>query len=188
MKEYFLSEYEEKDDFLENAVNICQSILSDIKKEKNVTASYTTIVILIISNNKAQWCHVGDSRLYYIREGHISERTLDHSVPQMLFNAGMISEDEIRGHPDRSKLLRALGREDKEIKADISDICELKTGDGFLLCTDGFWDYVTEDDIEEAFSTFSAADDRITALETNVRDKGLKEKTDNYSAICVCVE
>lgn len=186
LKELFLSEYSEDDTgFLEKAVDISRKILTDIKKENKVSASYTTIVILIISGGCAQWCHVGDSRLYYLRDGRIVTRTADHSVPQMLFQAGMIKEEEIRHHPDRSKLLRALGREDKDIKPDISGIYELQTGDSFLLCTDGFWEYVNEEEIEDSFATFTDTEDCIKAMETSVKDAGLGLKTDNYTAICV---
>ena len=194
LNELFLEEFGEdkkgsiEDGFLESSVSICQKMLTDIKKDKNVQGSYTTLVILLISGNKARWCHVGDSRLYYLKDGHIAEKTLDHSVPQMLFKAGMIKENEIRGHPDRSKLLRAFGRDDKEVEADFSDIYEMVPGDAFLLCTDGFWEYVTENEIEDAFETFEEPEDRMTAMETSVRDAGLRARTDNYTAVCVSVD
>jgi len=186
LKEFFLTEYTDEDPgFLADAVNISQRMLAYIKKEKRVSASYTTLVILLISGDKAQWCHVGDSRLYYLHDGHIVTRTRDHSIPQTLFEAGMIKEEEIRRHPDRSKLLRALGRDDKEINADISEAQRLKRGDSFLLCTDGFWENVTEEEIEDSFITFADTHDCLKAMETSVKDAGMEAKTDNYTAICI---
>ncbi len=176
-----------REDFLSYAVHVCQEILLEYKEENGIRDSYTTLVLLLITGNKAQWCHVGDSRLYYFKNGVLKERTADHSVPQTLFNAGMITEEQIRNHPDRSKLLRAIGRGDKELQLEISEVCELSKGDAFLLCSDGFWEYVDEDDMTEALAGFSGAKDWITAMETNVRDAGIDKNADNYSAIGVII-
>ena len=177
-----------RDDFLDYAVNVCQDILLEYKEQSGIRDSYTTIVILLIIGNKAQWCHVGDSRIYYFKQGVPKERSADHSVPQMLFNAGMIREDQIRNHPDRSKLLRAVGRGDKELQVDVSDIHELSTGDAFLLCSDGFWEYVTEEEMENSLRSIYTARDWITAMETCVKDGGKDKNADNYSAVGVLIK
>lgn len=68
-----------------------------------------------------QWGHVGDSRLYYFKNGKIVKRTLDHSVPQMLVARGEIDEKEIRHHPDRNRLVRVMGMEWDEPKYQVSE-------------------------------------------------------------------
>ena len=72
-------------------------------------------------------------------------RTADHSVPQMLLKAGEITEDQIRFHPDRNKLLRALGDAENEPKYTASETVEARGETAFLLCSDGFWEHITED-------------------------------------------
>ena len=177
-----------RDDFLNYAVNVAQKILIEYKNKNGIRDSYTTIVMLLIIGNKAQWCHVGDSRLCYFKGGVFKERTEDHSVPQMLLNAGMISDEQIRNHPDRSKLLRAVGRDDKDLQVDVSDIHELSPGDAFILCSDGFWEYVSEEEMEKSLGSFETAREWITAMETIVKDGGKDKNADNYSAVGVLIK
>ena len=104
----------------------------------------TTAVVLCTEGNRGTALHIGDSRFYHFRNGKIISQTKDHSVPQMLAMAGEISEHEIRRHPDRNRLLRALGDENEEVRFVRSDF-EIKEGDAFLLCSDGFWEEVEEE-------------------------------------------
>lgn len=171
------------DKFLSKCIEECQKLLIEFKKENNIEGSYTTIVIMIMNEKYAQWCHIGDSRLYLFRHGGVLAQTDDHSVPQMLVKAGMLDKNNIRNHPDRSKLLRAMGRENDGCKADYSEITELKPGDTFLLCSDGFWEYVTEDQMIECRESSCDVRDWITEMEKEVKLAGTRKSTDNYSAI-----
>ncbi len=118
-----------------------QEVLSMQTPEKEMK---TTLVVLIIKNKTAMWAHIGDSRLYHFKDGVLLEQTFDHSVSQMAVLRGEITQEEIRGHVDRNRLLRALGREDT-IQIDTSEIVPMENEDhAFLLCSDGFWEYVTE--------------------------------------------
>ena len=105
----------------------------------------TTLVALLIDKEKVSWAHIGDSRLYFFENGFLKKRTADHSVPQMLVKSGEISEKEIRTHPDRNRLLRVMGNEWPENSYDVSSVVELKRGMSFLMCSDGFWEYITEE-------------------------------------------
>ena len=71
-------------------------------------------------------------------------RTIDHSIPQMLALAGEIKEKEIRRHPDRNKLLRVVGTDWENPQYEISEDVEKTGGEAFLLCSDGFWENITE--------------------------------------------
>ena len=104
----------------------------------------TTAVSLIIQNDLALWGHIGDTRLYYFHDGNLQKQTSDHSVPQMLVNAGEIDDSQIRYHEDRNRLLRSLGSKET-IKPNLEQSATtIYPGDAFLLCTDGFWEYVLE--------------------------------------------
>lgn len=121
-----------------------------VQKEKNGRMK-TTLVFLVIEGSKARWMHVGDSRLYHFHSGHIRSQTMDHSVSQMAVLMGEITPQEIRFHEDRNRVLRALGGENA--KPDLAPGTTLAGGqDAFLLCTDGFWEYVYESEMEQTLS------------------------------------
>ncbi|MGN1197844.1 MAG: PP2C family protein-serine/threonine phosphatase [Acetatifactor sp.] len=146
----------------------------------------TTLVVLHIKDNLAMWAHIGDTRLYHFVDGKISDQTCDHSVSQMAVFSGEIKPEEIRGHIDRNRLLRAIGS-DQNNKAEISDRIELRgKSHAFLLCTDGFWEYVYEHEMEEAFSNASTAEEWINNMLIYVR-KRIKQENDNNTAIAVIV-
>ena len=118
----------------------------------------TTLVFLAVEDGKARWMHVGDSRLYHFRDGKVLKQTTDHSVSQMAVFMGEITTHEIRFHEDRNKVLRALGGENA--KAEVSEEVELAEGrDAFLLCTDGFWEYVYEEEMSQALQGAASARD-----------------------------
>lgn len=106
----------------------------------------TTLVFLAVAGNQAIWAHVGDSRLYHFSNGELQDYTLDHSVPQIQVKTGDITRDEIRFSPDRNRLLRAVGTE--ELRPEIHAPVTLQPGrHAFLLCSDGFWEYLSDEEI-----------------------------------------
>ena len=128
-------------------VNFLESgdtLIKKIEKTHLKNSMKTTAVVLLTDNEKAIWAHIGDSRLYVFRKNKIVLRTLDHSVPQMLVSSGDIKEKEIRNHPDRNRLLRVMGVPWKRQEYEISEIRSLSECQAFLLCSDGFWEYITE--------------------------------------------
>jgi len=112
------------------------------------SAPRSTIVALYVHGEQAWWAHVGDSRVYRFRKGSFAERSRDHTMAQILLEQGEISDEEVGSHPDRIKLLKALGGED-EPKPSLG-ACSVENGDKFLLCTDGFWEGLQTREIEKA--------------------------------------
>lgn len=108
----------------------------------------TTIAAAAVENGKLWECHVGDSRVYLFKNGCLYYQSRDHSVVQLSAEMGDIRPDQIRLHPDRSKLLKVLGNEEELRLPRQTKPMELEPGDAFLLCTDGFWDYVWETEME----------------------------------------
>ena len=153
--------------------------------DESMSMMKTTLVSLLIDGEICSWSHIGDSRLYYFSGGKLVCRTADHSVPQMLYKSGEISEGEIRFHPDRNKLLRALGDPEKGPQFTISDITELDSDSAFLLCSDGFWEYITEDMMEELLSQSRDAEGWLIKMTDIVEQNNAGEKSDNYSAVAV---
>ena len=89
--------------------------------------------------------HVGDSRAYLVRDGQMRKVTTDHSAVQALLSRNLITEEEARNHPDASVLTRSLGHK-SEVEIEL-DRVPLQAGDALLLCSDGLWGYVAEEDI-----------------------------------------
>ena len=104
--------------------------------------------------------HIGDSRAYLMREGRLSRITTDHSAVQSLLNRNLITPEEARHHPDASVLTRSLGHQ-AEVEIDIEKV-ELTSGDTLLLCSDGLWGYVEEQQIASVLASV-VADPALTA-------------------------
>lgn len=145
----------------------------------------TTLVSLLIDGDRCSWSHIGDSRLYCFSADGRMERTMDHSVPQMLVMTGEIEESEIRFHPDRNRLLRALGDPDTAPRYVLAEEQTMNADTAFLLCSDGFWEYITEDAMEATLRQSATADDWLGRMLRIVETQQAGQKTDNYSAIAV---
>lgn len=104
----------------------------------------STAVACLIQDNQVTWAHIGDSRLYLIRNGLIFQRTKDHSYIQRLKNQGMITEAEAEKHPHRNYVTRCLGSSDRQPIVTVSEPFSLEEGDTLLLCSDGFWGQMDE--------------------------------------------
>ncbi len=145
----------------------------------------STAVVLVTDGKKAVWANIGDSRLYYFTGGKIKEVTQDHSVAFEEFKSGQISYDAIRRSKNQNKLLRCVGSPDC-LEADISEVFELRNGDAFLLCTDGFWEYVNESNMESMLQKSKTPKEWLEKMLV-VLHKNEIEKNDNYSAIAIII-
>ncbi len=133
-----------KEEFQAEVGKANEAILA-VQKEKNCTTK-STVVMLCIRGCEAVWGNSGDSRLYFIRRGEILAHTDDHSVAYAKYRAGEITREEIPQDPDQSRLLRSLGSEQRWEPV-VKGASDLQPGDAFLLCSDGFWEYVKDDEM-----------------------------------------
>jgi serine/threonine protein phosphatase PrpC len=115
--------------------------------DPNTSGMGTTITVALVEDGNVAFGHVGDSRAYLIREGRMEQVTEDHSLVNELMKSGKLSREEAETHPQRSVITRALGT-DPDVDADTFTI-EAKSGDVFLLCSDGLTDMVGEREILE---------------------------------------
>jgi len=165
-----------------------QALLSRQQEESHLSGMRTTIVLLLADQQAARWGHAGDSRLYHFRGGRIINQTKDHSVAQSLANAGEIKPEEVRGHEDRHRLLRALGQDDDFRPTISKDPQPLEPGDAFLLCTDGFWELVLETEMEEDLSRASTPEAWLEKMQSRITERTLIEadkKHDNFTAMAI---
>lgn len=155
-----------------------------------LSAMRATAVVLAIDTvrNQAMWGHVGDSRLYCFRDGRIIAQTKDHSIVQRLIDAGYLTAEATRASTQRSRLFAALGHSEEFEVALPDEPLALAAGDAFLLCTDGFWEYVEEAAMVAALTESATAADWLRRMQKQVVDRGGIGQ-DNFSAVAVwCAE
>jgi PPM family protein phosphatase len=134
--------------FLTDHIQQVHDTIENLRQSQDMLESpRTTIVAAIVQRNILYCAHVGDSRLYHFRDGHLLFRTEDHSVVQSLYRKGLIAKDEMTTHPYRNKVYNCLGGE-KPPEIDLADRHELMDGDLILLCTDGVWNVVGDKEIK----------------------------------------
>ncbi len=156
-------------------------------EDPGLSGMRTTLVVLASDGARALWAHVGDSRLYRLRDGRVRFQTEDHSVPQALVRAGELTPAGVRDHPDRNRLLRALGDGQPPRLTLAPAPLDLRAGDAWLLCSDGFWEAVTEGEMEVALAKAGDAADWLERLELVLRRQA-KPGQDNYTALAILVE
>lgn len=120
-----------------------ESVISESKKINK--SGRAAIVAVAVNRKKIHWIYAGDCRLYRIGKDEIIERTRDDSVVQVLFESGEISEEEMGTHPDQNRLLQSLGT--NEPPTPRCGYAELDDDEVILLCSDGFWENLSKNDI-----------------------------------------
>jgi PPM family protein phosphatase len=107
----------------------------------------TTMTVALLEDGRVRIGHVGDSRAYLLRDGELSQLTDDHSLVGELVRSGKLAPEDAETHPQRSVITRVLGT-DPEVDVDTITI-ETRSGDLFLLCSDGLYSMVGNDRILE---------------------------------------
>ena len=163
-----------------------RDVMQEQKRSEGVRDMRATLVVLGFDPDRreAVWGHVGDSRLYCFRNGYVISSTRDHSLFQSMVDAGFADPAKLRGNPERSVLIASLGGEDGFEPDVLEAPFSLQSGDAFLLCSDGFWEYVTERAMEAALQRASSPDDWLAEMERIVAENG-RPGQDNYSALAV---
>lgn len=157
-----------------------ENILSYANKSDELSGMGTTATVAHIADDNLIWAHVGDSRLYLLRQGKLMQITCDHSYVEELVAKGSITPAEARTHPKRNYLTRAVGVA-AAINID-SGNCKLQTGDILLLATDGLVKLVDDETIADILLT--AADNPAQILVNKALAAG---GNDNITTVAVFV-
>ena len=125
----------------------------------------TTCVALVLREQHASIAHIGDSRIYHIGKRGIMQLTKDHTKVAEMCRRGILTDEEAQTHPDRHQLYRALGVR-AEAAVDIVPDFTVGTKEHFLLCTDGVYEYVTDQEMHDVVTSRSPQEacDRIVLL------------------------
>ena len=143
----------------------------------------TTSIMLVVRDKQAYIANVGDSRAYLLKSGEFTGVTEDHTYVNELLRDGKISRDEARVHPKRNVITRALGCEEP-ISPDFYRI-ELEEGDRVLLCTDGLYNEVDEETLEEYMKQITDVEILVDKLVDLACQNGGR---DNISVCCVDIK
>jgi serine/threonine protein phosphatase PrpC len=131
----------------------------------------TTCTAAVVRGRELYFAHVGDSRLYLMREARILRLTRDHSYVGRLVESGIVRAEDAEKHPQRHILTAALGA-GRELAVDSAEQpVTLFEGDELLLCTDGLWGVVTEEELESAVADHTPAES-CAALVKLARQRG----------------
>ncbi len=148
-----------------------QRILEHARAHPELQGMGTTATAVAVFPTHLCYAHVGDSRLYRVRAGMISRLTRDHSYVGRLVESGVISPEEADGHPQRHILTAALGA-GSETSPDIpAAAVSLDPGDILVLCTDGLWSKVGDEEIRQVVAASPPAD-ACSALVGMARQRG----------------
>src|SRR5436190_3178765 len=146
-------------------------ISNAIAESADLRGMATTASALLVGNDGACVAHVGDSRVYVLRDGQLEQITHDHSWVEEQVRAGTLSASAARQHPWRNVVTRALsGGEDPEV--DVTEVAP-RPGERYLLCSDGLFTVVPDNRITELLADSNASlDDIAEELVAAANDAG----------------
>ena len=174
-------------DIVKAYVQTAHNYVAGYKEQNPVLRSSCTTVAGVVTNlTDTVIVHIGDTRAYILREGKIVYQTRDHSLARAAVDLGEIPLSEIRNHKDQNKLTRVLGS-----GYYIAPDCEIVTvplqvGDGIIICSDGFWEYVYDEEMEADFVKASTPSEYIALMEARLLAR-VGPHNDNYSVIAAMV-
>lgn len=167
---------------LRKAITVANKRIFGLAQEDEDCAGMgTTVTAAFVEGTQLYWGHVGDSRLYLLRAGKLSQVTEDHSLVGELVKKGNITPDEALQHPHRNILTRAVGT-GEQVLVDTGSF-GLLPGDRVLLCTDGLTNMVTDEEIAAALSQGGDGASLLAGLIAKANAAG---GLDNITAILVC--
>ncbi len=181
MKEVQISDPES---FLRESTKKCHEAIIDFAELNRLEGSPgTTCVAALVQNGKVTWAHAGDSRFYLLRDRKVIGVTRDHSVVQQWADWGLISKADMKTHPDRNKITNCLGGVEDMFFVEVSPPALIQRGDVVLLCSDGFWSPLSDDEIAEGLAEgeMSKSIGQLAELALS-RDR---ERADNTTAVAI---
>ncbi len=156
------------------------------QSEENRDDFKATIALLHVKNGVARYAHAGDTRIYVLQKHSIKAKTLDHSAAQILALMGDINETELATHEERRRLLRFLGNDELPPKMALSAKIGIMPGTSFLMCSDGFWEMITEKEISKYYKSSKTVEHWLEKMKVAINKRCKEDKeADNFSAIGV---
>lgn len=171
---------------LERVIHSAREALTDTRRQHPEAADMnTTIATLLVDTGRGQalWSHLGDSRIYLFRNGRAHALTRDHSVLQALIDAGMAGG---RDTAERNALYASVGTDEIPPQALCEAPLEIRAGDAFLLCSDGFWEALDEGTMEAALAESTLPEQWVQDMVGRIAAPRAQGQ-DNFSAMAVWI-
>ena len=152
----------------------------------------TTLSLVLAIADRLMVAHVGDSRIYLIRQGKIKQLSEDHSLVAMMVASGQITQEESLEHPDRNVLTKSLGSNRRLSDGYVQDLrrttdglsMTLEDGDILLLCSDGVWDLVNTKELAEMFISPQSLQSAVDKTIDKVLEKGASDNATLLALQC----
>jgi PPM family protein phosphatase len=160
--------------------SLSRQIWEHAQTQPGLVGMGATLVLAVVRQRRALVIHLGDSRVYHIRDSQVTRLTRDHNLLQQLLDAGRISPDKAKGHILSTQLTRYAGMDDLAVPD--AHLLDFQPGDRLLLCTDGLSGMVDHDRLA-AIATAPA--DLSTTCQTLVREANAAGGYDNITVILV---
>ena len=148
--------------------------------KSNCLGMGTTLSMVLVKDSSIFIGHVGDSRIYLIRENEIKRITEDHSLVAELIKSGSIKPEDANNHPQKNVITKALGTE-YTLEPDVSQ-SDIQSGDFILICTDGLSNAVYEEDMIYTIVNTSDLNDACELLINKAKESG---GFDNITAVVI---
>jgi PPM family protein phosphatase len=179
LEEHWDSE-KSSEDLLKEAIDLAnQSILEDQSTHPERSDMGTTVVLVMF--REQPWCaHIGDSRLYRLRDSQLEQITEDHTWVGLALRSGDISREQAKVHPWRHVLSQCLGR--KELYGIDVQLLDIQPGDRLLLCSDGLTEEVPDESIDDLLGKSSDCEEAANSLVEAAKSAG---GSDNITVIIV---
>jgi protein phosphatase len=158
-----------------------RKVLEATKEKSEYEGMATTVAAVLVDGDTANLGHVGDSRVYLVRDGEITQLTSDHSWVNEQIQSGVISPDQARTHPLRNVVTRALGGK-PDLQVDMQQH-KAKAGDILLLCSDGLTTMIPDEDIVRVVR--EAGSDVEKAAQALVASANAKGGEDNITVLLI---
>lgn len=145
----------------------------------------TTLTLLFLYSEGVVYAHIGDSRIYLIREHKPIPLTSDHTLVNELVKAKVLTPEEAKDHPQRNVITRAIqGARVSKTKIEVNRLADVQAGDYFLMCSDGILEGVDEAALTQIFSVAKSDQEVIDSI----KQRCLLDAKDNFTAYLIPVE
>ena len=168
--------------FLHMAIGQAHAAIVRMGAELSVEARpRATCALCLIQDGAAYWAHIGDSRVYHLRGNEVHDRTRDHSHVEVLLYDGAITLEQLANHPLRNYVECCMGGYAELPRMSISTQKHLARGDVMLVCSDGFWSPLEDEQLAQLGAANGALTDMLNELgEAAIR--AASPHSDNTSA------
>ena len=173
-----------REELFRSILSAGEELTQAVVEHPELTGMGTTVSAMIRVKSSMVIGHIGDSRIYRLREGVLEQITADHTFVQRLVDSGRITAEGAAVHPRRSVLMRVLGDVDADPDID-THVIDTQPGDKWLLCSDGLSGYVSERDIAETLLT---VDDPELACHKLITQSLSEGAPDNVTVVIVRID